>query len=319
MRWPLRYQILFPFAGALLAVVLAISVLEAYLAAQRTQAQIEQQIRKVAQTLLEANFPLTDSVLRQTRGLSGAEFLLTDGGGRLLASSADNFDRGEIRDVLAEVGQPKANYTLGDPVVLGAAEYFHTAITVGPRGTQDAANRLHILYPRSVLQRARWDAAYPPLMVGGILLVVVAVLATVIASRLSRPILELRRQLGRLVEGNFEPVPLPSRNDELRDLIGSVNLLGDQLEESRRAIERTRTFGVAGPAQRRIGSPVAQQRGRSPHRRTVAPAPLQRRRAGQPGRGPAPTDAHRIAPAKVSHRRPAGGAAPGPMRSGASD
>ena len=71
MRWPLRYQILFPFAGVMLAVVLGVSLLDAVLAARRTQRQIERQLHDVAQTLLDANFPLTDAVLKQTGGLSG--------------------------------------------------------------------------------------------------------------------------------------------------------------------------------------------------------------------------------------------------------
>ena len=33
MRWPLRYQILLPFAGVMLAVVVAVSVLDAWLSA----------------------------------------------------------------------------------------------------------------------------------------------------------------------------------------------------------------------------------------------------------------------------------------------
>ena len=68
MRWPLRYQILFPFAGVMLAVVVGVSLLDAYLAARRTQRQIEQQLQGVAQTLLEANFPLTEAVLKQRAG-----------------------------------------------------------------------------------------------------------------------------------------------------------------------------------------------------------------------------------------------------------
>jgi signal transduction histidine kinase len=67
-----------------------------------------------------------------------------------------------------------------------------------------------------------------------------------IAARLSRPILELRRQLSRLVQGDFQPVPLPDRNDELRDLIGSVNVLGDQLDELRRVIARSERLSLLG-------------------------------------------------------------------------
>ncbi len=81
MRWPLRYQILFPFAGVMLAVVVGLSLLEAYLSARRTQHQVERQLQEVALTLADATFPLTDAVLKQTRGLSGAEFVLTDRAG----------------------------------------------------------------------------------------------------------------------------------------------------------------------------------------------------------------------------------------------
>jgi signal transduction histidine kinase len=48
------------------------------------------------------------------------------------------------------------------------------------------------------------------------------------------------------VGGNFEPVPVPARNDELRDLVVSVNVLADQLDESRRAIERTERLALLG-------------------------------------------------------------------------
>jgi signal transduction histidine kinase len=102
------------------------------------------------------------------------------------------------------------------------------------------------LYPQSFLREARWQAAYPPLLVGTVLLGVVIALATAIAGRLSQPILELRRQLSRLVQGDFQPMSLPQRNDELRDLIGSVNVLGDQLEEMRRAIKRSERLALLG-------------------------------------------------------------------------
>jgi signal transduction histidine kinase len=75
---------------------------------------------------------------------------------------------------------------------------------------------------------------------------VVIVLAIAIAARVTRPILELRQQLVRLVRGDFEPIPLPRRDDELRDLIGSVNTLADELDASRRAIERSERLSLLG-------------------------------------------------------------------------
>ncbi len=242
MRWPLRYQILFPFAGVMLGVVLGVSVLDAVLAARRTQRQIERQLQEVAETLLDANFPLTDAVLKQTRGLSGAEFVLTDPQGRLQAASMGDLDLAEV----PQVASASRQFQLGDPILLAGRQYFHTAIAVHPRGAPSGEMLLHILYPQSFLREARWQAAYPPLLVGTVLLGVVVALAMAIAGRLSRPILELRRQLSQLVQGNFQPVSLPQRNDELRDLIGSVNVLGDQLDEMRRAIKRSERLALLG-------------------------------------------------------------------------
>ena len=242
MRWPLRYQLLAPFAGVMLAVVLGVSLLDAYLAAGRTQARIERQLHDVAGTLVEANFPLTDAVLQQTRGLSGAEFVLTDDRGVVRAATIANSDRFELATSAAAPVQLKFD----DTVEVDQEFYFHTAVNVRSQAGNDEPLLLHILYPRRLLREARWQAAYPPLVVGSLFVGVSILLATLLARRLSRPILELRKQVGRLVEGDFEPVPVPARNDELRDLIESVNVLADQLDESRRAIERTERLALLG-------------------------------------------------------------------------
>src|SRR5262249_25730659 len=54
------------------------------------------------------------------------------------------------------------------------------------------------------------------------------------------------RQLSNLVQGDFQPIPLPARNDELRDLVGSVNLLSVQLQESNRMIQQAERLAVLG-------------------------------------------------------------------------
>jgi signal transduction histidine kinase len=243
MRWPLRYQILLPFGGVMLAVVVGVSLLDAVLAARRTQRQIEHQLQGVAHTLSDATFPLTDAVLKQTRGLSGAEFVLTDQHGRQMASSLQQVDM----RTLPPIAHPSQEVRLGESFDVLGEPYFHTAITLPDRSLPAAEPRLlHILYPRSVLRQARWQAAYPPLVVGTLLLGLVVVLAVSLADRLARPILALGHQLRQLVAGEFQPLSVPQRNDELSDLVRSVNDLGDQLEEMRRAIHRSERLSLLG-------------------------------------------------------------------------
>lgn len=248
MRWPLRYQILAPFAAVMLIAIAGVSVLDAFLAARWTEQHIQIQLREVASTLLGSTFPLTQRVLRQTRGLSGADFVLTDGGGRLLASSLPTAD---LRLPAGTAATAEA-FRLGPVVEVAGQSYFHAVVALRDRGDTAAgqpaatAGRLHILYPEQILREARWQAIYPPLVVGALALGGVIVLAVAVAGRVSRPILQLRAQVGRLAQGDFQPVPLPARDDELRDLVVSVNLLAGQLEELQRVIKRTERLTLLG-------------------------------------------------------------------------
>ena len=87
MRWPIRHQILLPFAVMTLCVVTAVSLLSAYQATRRAEQRIDVQVRDLGRTLLASSFPLTDAVLVQMHGLSGAHFVLIDDAGRIVAAS----------------------------------------------------------------------------------------------------------------------------------------------------------------------------------------------------------------------------------------
>jgi signal transduction histidine kinase len=243
MRWPLRYQILVPFAGVMLAALVGVSLLNAYLAARKSSQQTVRQLRDVARTLAEATFPLTDAVLAQTHGLSGAHFVLAGADGQVIAASLP----GAAIPVDAAVGATSwEQLDLGQPIAVGSERYFHAALLLPERRGDDGPPLLHILYPERVWREARWQAAYPPLVVGAAALGVVAILALAIAARLSRPIVQLRWQVGRIARGDFEPLPLPVRNDELRDLVGSVNALAGQLDEMQRVIKRSERLALLG-------------------------------------------------------------------------
>ena len=71
-------------------------------------------------------------------------------------------------------------------------------------------------------------------------------MASWIARKLSLPLVEVRTQVGRLAEGDFRPLPIPARNDEVRDVAISVNELARQLDELRRAIARAERLSILG-------------------------------------------------------------------------
>jgi signal transduction histidine kinase len=250
MRWPLRNQIIVPMAFVMLATLTGASVFNAWLSARRVRRDIETQLREAARILAEPNFPLTDAVLRQAQGLSGAEFATTDAAGAILASSRNKGTYPEL-----PLHKPASQWNelkLGDTIQTGGGRYFHTAVHLRRRSQDEL---LHILYPERSYREAWLHAVFPPMVVGGVALTLVVLLAVVIASHVSRPMSRLRSQVEHIAEGDFQPLPLPARNDEVLDLAKSINRMAEllaQYEDDVRTSERLRTLG-------QLGSGVAHQ------------------------------------------------------------
>src|SRR5262249_18742112 len=135
------------------------------------------------------------------------------------------------------------NLRLGPPVTVEG----HTYLCSGVRLRSGAT--LYILYPERLLDEAYWDAVRPSLILGLFGGVASTVLAVAVAQRLGRRVQELERRTRQIAAGDFSPMPLPRRNDELRDLSGSVNDMAQQLsrlQETVRQTERLRLLGQVG-------------------------------------------------------------------------
>ncbi len=161
MRWPLRYQILVPFAAVMVVLLVAVSLLNAYLAARQSFRQTVHRLRDVAHTLADARFPLTDAVLRQAHGLSGAEFVLTDGQSVLAAS----LPGAKVLPPVALTSQWE-KLELDRTADVSGERYFHAALLLAPQDGSSQGAVLNLLYPERSWRDARWQAAYPPLLVG---------------------------------------------------------------------------------------------------------------------------------------------------------
>ncbi|MFO0926301.1 MAG: HAMP domain-containing protein [Gemmataceae bacterium] len=225
----------------LLCGIVAISAATAVTAAGQARRQIDDRLRDVARFLVEeSRFPLTADVLRCLRTLSGGEYLLIPHDGpRLTSLPADRPARagrraGRRRLAHAGAGGTAAARRSGLPLRRGS-----------PRRGANQGDILYLLYPES-WRDARWQAIRPALVLGGGVGLTALLLALAQAQRLHRRVQELERRTRLIAAGQFDPMPLPDRDDEIRDLARSVNEMAARLAAFEQAIQQTERLRLLG-------------------------------------------------------------------------
>jgi signal transduction histidine kinase len=241
MRWSIRNQLLVPLFLLLLGIA-GISSWTALAAAHRAWQQIETQVRNVARTFCEALFPLNEHVLRQIKGLSGAEYLLVrPDGGQITTLPAPEIPVPPA-DAVADSWE---NLSLGQELKVHERLYFCCGVRLlAP--TAVTPGTLYILYPQALWRDALWDAVRPSLMLGGFVGLVAVALALGMTQRLSRRLRELGRRTRQIARGDFSPMPLAGRNDELRDLGQAVNDMAQRLAQLQDAAQRNERLRLLG-------------------------------------------------------------------------
>jgi signal transduction histidine kinase len=244
VRRPLRLQIMVPMVGIVLLTVAVVSALNAWLASARVRQQIEKQISDVSHTLSASNFPLESNVLLQMRGLTSADYVVVDIQGRAVAASDESLN------LLAEKGGHSGTST--DLSAVSASDgrrFFHAVIPVDRQATGRGNVMLHVFYSEQALLEVQRQAVWPPLAIGGASIFLVAVVVSLIARRVTRPIQHLGEQVERIARGDFRAMSIPKREDEVQALAIAVNQMAQRLvqyEEQIRTGERTRAIGTLG-------------------------------------------------------------------------
>jgi signal transduction histidine kinase len=257
MRWRLRYQLLVPILTLLLGVVAGGTLAAVSSARRAAERQIEEQMRSIARSLGEGNFPLTPNVLQQVKSLSGAEYLVVppEGSGLSTLPAATT-----ALDLGAEVADSPQDIRLGPARLVGHEAFLVTGVRLRSPLDQPPAT-LYILYPESRWRDAVWQAMRPSFWLGGLGAAVAVTLAVWIAHRLSCRVQDIQRQTKRIACGDFTALPLPTWNDELRDLVQSINDMAQQLarlQETVRLTERLRLLGqVSGGLVHQLRNGVA--------------------------------------------------------------
>lgn len=242
MRWSIRFQLLLPLFILLLGVV-GISTWTAVTAAERAKQGIEDDVRHVGRMLsglpgLRLNKPILEHMKRGT----GADFHVVDAAGEpahgLSTLPPDALPLADLpaADMVVDDWQ---EMRLGPPVEIGGEPYLGS-------GVRRSDGVLYILYPERLWREALWEAVRPSLVLGVVGGVVSLILAVAVSQRLGRRISALNKRTRQIASGDFSPMPLPRRNDELRDLSQSVNDMAEQLaalQETVRQTERLRLLG----------------------------------------------------------------------------
>ena len=242
MRWRIRYQLLVP-SLLLFVGVSGVSVWMAFDSADRARNKIETRVRDAAQNVIEkTNYPLTADVLAQMKRIAGPDYdyLVTLPTGTPVSTLSELPQELPPPDSLTDDWK---TLRLGPLIQAGGQTYLCGGIRLRPPRTGET---LYILYPETRWRTALWEALQPVFVLGGSFGVAAAALALVLGQRMSRRLRELERRTRLIAAGDFSPMPLPSPNDEIRDLTRSVNEMAERLaqfQETTRRTERLRLLG----------------------------------------------------------------------------
>jgi signal transduction histidine kinase len=243
MRLSLRYRLLWPLALLLIGEAVA-TAWAARSAAHHAERQLTLQLNAVARTLAEARntFPLTGRVLEQMKGLSGAEFLLHLPHGGLEASLPAPE---ETLAILHNWPDSPDEHTLGPPQWVQGQLFHCRRILLKPPHPQAGAT-LYILYPETLRRGAIADAVRPLLWLGGLSGLCAFALMWGMSVHLLRRLQQLHQRTRLIAAGDFRPQPLPTADDELRDLAAALNDMATQLAQLHDQLQHAERLRLLG-------------------------------------------------------------------------
>src|SRR5204863_224079 len=155
-------------------------------------------------------FPLTEPILEQVKGLSGAEFLFVHPTAGTRATFPKPYPQPPTDVPTATHHAEGEEHTLGPPVTVAGREYRCLRLHLR-EPSRNAGGDLYIFYPESLRRTAVRDAVRPLLSLGlaGVLAVV---LAFAFGSRLVSRVRDLDARTRLIAAGDFRPVPVPGAN-----------------------------------------------------------------------------------------------------------
>lgn len=243
MRFPIRAQILFPMSIVMVTAVLGSFLVNVWLAQRSVKGRIQQRFEDVTTILEGSTFPLTDRVLQQMAGLTGADFVLVDDAGNFLGTSAPSLLTMETlgMDWLAAPNVDEVS-------TIAERQYFHRVMALSHARSLTIL-RLHAFFPADEYRRIWQRSLMPTFIAAGTAFVAALGCAYWVGGSVSQSTQEIVGQLRNISQGKFSKTVLPRRDDELRDIASEINHTAEMLEqyeEDLRDNERMKTMVAMG-------------------------------------------------------------------------
>jgi signal transduction histidine kinase len=236
MRWPIRNQILMPFALLQGLAIGVISVSASWNAANRVERESMTRLNQVVGTLSGSQFPVRSPVLEQMKGLSGADFIASDASGSITATTLPEATARKM--ITAPQAVSSGAGRLGEflPVSFEGERWLVGGVQVL---RSPELRQLLVLIPERQWQAVRREVILPPLLIGGCTMLAMVVLSWVIAAKLGARLDRMQHHVGKLATLQFDNLLPVTGDDELTSLATSINRMAQGLQQATHQIRMT--------------------------------------------------------------------------------
>ena len=167
MRFPIRLQLMF---ATLLVAITAIALASAasiYLAVSVAARNKAQELSRIEETLAQTNYPLTESVLRQMRGFSGAEFVLLDANRAVIRATIELGDEDRALLKSAPTRQHIESLAEAPEIRLAGLAYFGHILPATREASAPMGQLLVVLYGKEKWWAVARQVSLPIVGAGG--------------------------------------------------------------------------------------------------------------------------------------------------------
>lgn len=209
----------------------------------------EQELARVARVLTAARFPLNRAVLLQMRELSGMEFITLSGQGVVQEATLPVSQETLVnRLIAAEKRLPSSQGRVN--LLADGRTYDATLVQLKPRSPDPHAVQAVVVLREQAMLSQEFSRLLPATLGAAACAVAISAgLSWWLARTITRPLVALSGATVRAAEDWSQPLPIPRRNDEVRDLALAIQQMIDQrrtFEQALRNEERKSALHEVG-------------------------------------------------------------------------